>query len=264
MGLDYLLFRHQPSGDRVLAQALPQGVQNNQVLALGLSNAAAGFNPLPNVPAEIDAIVKSDTQDTKGIFPGLELLNQDFNREALRVRVNGRKILHIATHGLFDPNNKLASFILLGTGDKFTIDDIRNLPKLDDVHLVVLSACETAVEDATQDGVEISSISYYFMNRGAKAVMASLWSVDDASTSLLMQQFYSNLATANPMTKAQALRQGQLMLLQNPSAAQQSSRRSEEKPWIVPLPGASVRSESKPNFSHPYYWAPFILIGNGL
>ncbi len=85
------------------------------------------------------------------------------------------------------------------------------------------------------DGLEIAGISYYFLNRGAKAVMASLWQVSDLSTSLLMQNFYSNLAKGN-ITKTAALRQAQLSLLNG----------------------------NQRQFTHPYYWSAFILIGNGL
>jgi CHAT domain-containing protein len=76
------------------------------------------------------------------------------------------------------------------------------------------------------------------LSNRAKAVMASLWSVDDASTSVLMSKFYRTLASSTaekPMTKAEALRQAQLSLLREGN-----------------------------NFSRPYHWAPFMLIGNGL
>lgn len=215
---------------------LPAGTQNTFILALGLSNAVAGFNALPNVPAELDAVVRKNPNDKQGIYPGLEFLNSAFNFPALRDNLLGRKVLHIATHAKFMRGNPDSSYLLLGTGEKLTIPKIETLQDLADVHLVVLSACETALGGPNQDGTEIAGISYYFLNGGAKAVMASLWSVDDQSTSLLMQQFYGNLAkttTATPMTKAQALRQAQLTLISGGN-------------------------------THPYYWAPFVLIGNGL
>lgn len=195
---------------------LPPGTQNTSVLAVGLSDAVAGFNPLPNVPAELDAIVRKNLTDKQGIYPGLEFLNRAFDFRTLRDNLTGHKILHIATHGKFIPSRSNESYLVLGTGEKLTIPDIKTLQKLSDVHLVVLSACETALGGPEQDGIEIAGIAYYFLNRRAKAVMASLWFVNDASTRLLMEQFYGNLANGtaqNPITKAEAMRQAQLSLL---------------------------------------------------
>ena len=133
--------------------------------------------------------------------------------------------------------------------------------------LVVLSACETALGGRDKDGIEIAGISNSFLERGAKAVMASLWLVNDASTSLLMQQFYRNLANEGGQdahtTKAEALRQAQLSLLQGKITAKDAPDRGIE---VVERPGVrNTRvNQNSPGFSHPYYWAPFILIGNGL
>ncbi len=218
-----------------LRDRLPPNTQNTPVLALGLSNAVAGFNSLPNVPAELDAIVRNKPGDTQGIYPGTKFLNNAFDFATLRDNLIGKKILHIATHGDFVRGRPEDSFLLLGTGEKLTIPQIETLQDLSDIHLVVLSACETALGGPDADGLEIAGISYYFLNRGAKAVMASLWQVSDQSTSLLMQNFYSNLANGN-ITKTAALRQAQLSLLQG----------------------------NQRQFTHPYYWAAFILIGNGL
>ncbi|HEY9667677.1 MAG TPA: CHAT domain-containing protein, partial [Coleofasciculaceae cyanobacterium] len=246
---------------------MPPGTQNTSVLALGLSNAVSDFDPLPNVPVELDGIVRKQPNDTKGIYPGKEFLNSSFDLRALRDNLLGNKLLHIATHGKFVPGRQEESYLLLGTGEKLTIPQIKTLQDLSDVHLVVLSACETALGEPDQDGVEISGISYYFLNSGAKAVMASLWLVNDESTSQLMQNFYTNIAkgtTQAPITKAEALRQAQLSMLHgNPSTIAALSDRgslvAEAKP-DSPTPSTS----SAAAFSHPYYWAPFILIGNGL
>lgn len=247
-------------------EKLPAETQNIPVLALGLSKAIANFNALPNVPEELDAIVRANAKDGKGVYPGLELIDQQFSWSALRDNLDGKKILHIATHGAFVPNDPEASFLLLGTGKKLPISEINLLQNLGNVHLVVLSACETARGGRNQNGVEISGISSYFMGPSrAKAVMASLWLVNDKSTSQLMQQFYSNLANEKtPVTKAQALRQAQLSLL---SGKDSSRGNTDERGGITaqPKPGKSPRNQGPiSSFSHPYYWAPFILIGNGL
>jgi len=99
-----------------------------------------------------------------------------------------------------------------------------------DVNLTVLSACQTAVGD-NGDGKEIAGLAYNFEQTGSASVIASLWSVDDQSTAKLMIDLYTVLRDGSS-NKAEALHSAQLAMLS-----------SEE-------------------FSHPFYWAPFILIGN--
>jgi CHAT domain-containing protein len=248
-----------------VSDRLPPNPQNIPTLALGLSEAKAGFKALPNVPLELDAIVRQQTNDTQGIYPGAEFLNQAFTLDALRNNVRDRKILHIATHGAFVSENPKESYLLLGNGDKYPIYQIQFLRNLRDVHLVVLSACETALGGPDANGTEIAGISSYFLRDKAKAVMASLWLVNDASTSLLMQQFYKNLSTdKQPITKAQALRQAQLSLLTKQVTAQDAPQRADADVALEAKPGTQLPTRSTPDFSHPYYWAPFILIGNSL
>ncbi|MGB7440271.1 MAG: CHAT domain-containing protein [Coleofasciculaceae cyanobacterium] len=248
-----------------MGERLPPGIENTSVLALGLSEAKYGFNPLPNVPAEIDAIVRQSATDSLGIYPGLELLNNDFNRQTLRDNLASHLILHIATHGEFVPGSNYDSYLLLGDGEKLPIADIQNFRDLGRVHLVVLSACETALGETGQDGTEIAGLSYYFLDRGAKAVMASLWQVNDESTRLLMEKFYHYLATSttdSPMSKTQALRQAQLSMLRG-EIIETENTEVRAIPKLRPGHNSSI-SMATSGFSHPYYWAPFILIGNGL
>jgi CHAT domain-containing protein len=240
---------------------LPKQPQKISVLGLGLSEARGKFSALPNVEAELDAILNTGASRT-GVFPGLKYLNQAFDRNALENNLRGQKILHIATHGEFKPSNPRDSYFLLGTGAPYAIPDIQTLRELKDVHLVVLSACETGLGGEDGLGLEVAGISSFFLGDRdrAKAVMASLWLVNDASTALLMQQFYKQLATGK-ITKAEALRQAQLELLQGKVLAKDASKRSD-----IDVQGEERSLGNKPsaNFSHPYYWAPFILIGNGL
>ena len=137
--------------------------------------------------------------------------------------------LHLATHGCFQPggckNLGMEENTLLFADSQFNIRDAALLG-LQNTRLITLSACETAIQ-ANSNGEEISGIAYIFERAGAQAVMASLWSVDDSATKDLMVEFYQNINKG--MSKNEALRQAKLS---------QISR-------------------------HPFYWSPFILIGDG-
>ncbi len=146
---------------------------------------------------------------------------------------------------------------------KFIRRETKYFVSSNEVHLVVLSACETALGQTAKDGIEIPGISFYFLNRRAKAVMASLWLVSDRSTSELMQHFYTNLAQNTQPTKAEALRLAQLSLLYGKSVTLDEIKRGAV--IVEPIPGKPDRqTATQTSFAHPYYWAPFILIGNGL
>ncbi len=239
-------------------QGVPSNPQQVPALVMGVSEATGKFAALPNVPSELDAIVKQDTADPDGIYPGSEVLNGAFTFEALSNNLAGHRILHIATHGQFVPGRANDSYLLLGNGKPLAIPAINTLQELRKVDLVVLSACETALGGTDKDGIEINGISSYFLSKGAKAVMASLWLVNDASTSLLMQQFYKNLASGT-MTKSEAMRQVQIQFIKGNLTAANAPQRTT----LVPK-GAPPAPKSPSNFAHPFYWAPFILIGNGL
>jgi len=122
----------------------------------------------------------------------------------------------------------------------------------------VLSACETGLGGNLGTGAEILGLGYQMQRAGARASIASLWTVDDGGTQVLMNAFYAALQGKN--TKAEALRQAQIALITGDYMAL-----GEQRGLIV---AARVRDELKPevanHLNHPYYWAPFILIGNGL
>lgn len=233
-------------------------VTDSNVLGLGLTEAVdiddQTFNPLPAVRDELAGIIKD--QDGDGVYPGQTLLNQAFTLDAFKNNLRGNRILHIATHAAFVPGQPKKSFIVLGDGNPMEIPEIETMSRrLKDLHLVVLSACQTALGETNQeDGTEIAGLSSYFLeaNRSG-AVVASLWNVNDNSTSVLMQRFYENMAAGD--TKADALRKAQLSLLGSDQTADGDARiigqRQSEDSGAAPL-------------AHPYFWAPFILIGNGL
>ncbi len=242
-----------------VTEAFPQPSANQPfVLAMGAS-VFPNLSSLDYVPMELNAIVRTkDAKDTNGIYPGTEFLNQSFSYQALQQHLKDHRILHIATHGQAVPGRPDDSYLVSGSGNPITTEQIRDLVShgLRNIHLVVLSACETAVGDRASDGMEIPGLSHSFLSRQVKSVMASLWSVNDTSTALMMQQFYKHLSDGK--TKAQALQEAQLSLLKGDKTAKDLTDRAT----LVVKGQKPTRPSGAIDFKHPYFWAPFILIGN--
>ena len=223
---------------------------DNPVLGLGVTRAIGGFSALPAVQSELDSISK--------IFPGMTRFDQNFTETTIRENISDHRILHIATHGTFNTNDPNNSFLLLGDGKQLSIPTIESMKNLAGTHLVVLSACETGKGGIDKEGLEVAGMGHYFMLGGAKSVMASLWLVNDPATALLMRDFYTQLATGK-LTKAEALRQTQISFL-NGTRTTQSFTDLARAGVRLYIPGQLPVN----SLAHPYYWAPFILIGNNL
>ncbi|MEO1351624.1 MAG: CHAT domain-containing protein [Cyanobacteria bacterium J06635_15] len=185
------------------------------------------------------------------------LLDQAFSLEAVSPRMDDHTIVHFATHAAFVPGDPTRSFILFGNGETPTLADVRNW-SLSNVDLVVLSACETGVGGVLADGTEILGLGYQFQRAGARATIASLWQVSDGGTQVLMNAFYTALDQG--MSKTEALRWAQIALINGDETVFSDQRAGIE----IRFEGGRSASEARDTLGHPYYWAPFILIGNGL
>jgi len=141
--------------------------------------------------------------------------------------------VHLATHGVIDPAAPEESFLALDGTNKLVVREIPRLVDLRDheVNLVTLSACETALGPESPKAT-LMSLATVFNWAGAPSVVVSLWSVDDLATRDLMIGFYGGLVKQATLDKARALQQAQRTLA------------------------------SKPETRHPFFWAPFILIGD--
>jgi CHAT domain-containing protein/Tfp pilus assembly protein PilF len=218
---------------RILAGAFTEG---NYQFSVG--NRQFQFAGLPFAGREVENIAS--------MIPNTEtIINRDFNLLNLTTQANEYTILHLATHAEFVPGVPEQSFVLLGNGDRITLRDI---PSLDwaDVDLVVLSACKTAVGSELGNGEEILGFGYQVQRTDARAAIASLWYVNDESGQVLMTAFYVGLSQG--LSPADAMRQAQTTMITGNFAAL----------------GMNDIDTTTRTFDHPYYWAPFILIGNGL
>lgn len=186
-------------------------------------------------------------------LPGVVKLDREFTAQSFKESLRERfPVVHIASHFTFAPGNENQSSLLLGDGSLLSLNAIRQGYSFAGVELITLSACETAVGGgADANGREIEGFGVLAQNQGAKGVISTLWEVNAQSTALLMREFYRRHEQSR-LSKAEALQQAQLALL---SGA------------VVSMPGAGVTEftpDPKAPFAHPYYWAPFILMGNWL
>jgi filamentous hemagglutinin family protein len=234
-----------------LTNASYEGVKDARVLALGISDFADPRQPdLLNVTAEVRSIEE--------LWSGESLLNGDFtfeNLKAARDR-NSYQIIHLATHADFQSRED--SYIQFWEG-KVPLDRLRDLEwyKPPQVELLVLSACRTAVGGEREGDSELG-FAGLAVRAGVKSALASLWNVSDVGTLGLMVEFYENLKST-PI-KAEALRQAQLAMLrgevQIEGALLLGSTRqlSLSSPYIPRAIGN--------DFSHPYFWAGFTMVGS--
>jgi CHAT domain-containing protein/Tfp pilus assembly protein PilF len=206
--------------------------------ARGYGDAEGRLPPLPAAGREVRVILKL----ARSAYPGAKIVSAT-GFEATRSQVVGGalagfSIAHLAAHGLVDPERPERSALLLARFDaqgrrqqgRLTAEDVRRLDLPAD--LVVLSACQTALgRDFRGEGP--MGLTHAFLSAGASGVVVSLWSVDDRATAVLMEQFYRGLLVG-ALPPAEALRQAQLALWRDPE-------------W-----------------SAPFYWAGFVLEGDGL
>jgi CHAT domain-containing protein len=209
------------------------------VAGFGLTQAVDQLPALPDAERELLGVVQS--------WPGSRLWLDDgqkasppnpFNLDSLRSGSRGAfDVVHIASHFALHRSSAGGSRLFLGDKTSLTLDELQKSDiRFDGVDLVVLSACSTAEEAvASSDGKPVESFAAIVQGHGAQAVVASLWLVGSETTSVLMSRFH--LEKKAGVDKAQALRRTQINLL---------------KPGKGDLQGRE----------HPFYWAPFVLMGN--
>jgi CHAT domain-containing protein/Tfp pilus assembly protein PilF len=248
---------------------------------------------LPGVTEELQLIFgsqKSVKKGKQGLMRGEVFFDTRFTKDAfLENSKLRRRLIHISSHFLFRPGDDSRSFLILGDGTPLTLNEMKKYPQLfDGVELLTLSACSTAANQADASGREIDGFAELAQRLGAKSVLATLWAVSDTSTPQLMRDFYQAKQMSKAVTKAQALRQAQIALLNgdagiNSFASKTSGDQSapnikivvgslkgalpKNSPEIIYVPEQNAplfpHDKAKP-FAHPFYWSSFVLTGNWL
>jgi CHAT domain-containing protein len=212
-----------------LSLVAPQSIDHGKthVLLSGLSDSVQGFPPLEFVPAEMRTL--------KTMYPAETLLNKNFTLEGLQRQLEKDQysVIHIASHGQFNPDVRKTFVLTYDT--KLTMNTLEALIRPSQyrgqpVELLVLSACQTAAGD-DRAALGLAGVA---VKAGARSALASLWFVNDQSTSELISEVYRELRQSPSVSKARALQAAQIKLL--------NDRR----------------------YRHPCYWSPFLIIGNWL
>ncbi len=229
--LHYLPFHALKAGDHYLVErkAVVVLTKSSDLELLGRPPVTrprgllAVGNPDGSLPAAAQEAEELARKHPGGLLLGPEATNKRFLESA-----KGMGYLHLATHGMLNSNNPSSSYLVMAGNERLGIGDIAGM-KLDGVRMVTLSACQTALADR-QPGSELTTLAEAFSFAGSRTLVASLWKVDDAATRELMVSLYDGLDHDQDL--ARAMQAAQLQLLRQPAT------------------------------SHPFYWAPFVLIGD--
>ena len=207
----------------------PRPIEREKVHLLlnGISKPVQGFAGLNFVPGEL--------ADIEPLYPSETLLNENFTLKEIKRKLNDEQysIVHIASHGQFDRDVRKTFVLTYDT--KLTLNDLEALIRPSKyrgrpVELLVLSACQTAAGD-DRAALGLAGVA---VKAGARSALATLWFVNDQSTSTLITEVYDQLRKSPAVSKARALQAAQIKLL--------SDRR----------------------YRHPCYWSPYLIIGNWL
>jgi CHAT domain-containing protein len=271
--------------------------------------APLAYGELPGTQLEADRIARLYRQAFPSAEPARHLSGKTVDAARLKHELPPAakvcpRYLHLATHGFFEipapavpaqgrspvwnldqlertyVRNPLvlSGLVLSGANASYdkgilTAEEVRALD-LRRVELAVLSACETGLGKVTA-GEGMLSLLRGFQIAGARTLAVSLWSVNDAATAVLMEEFYKNL-WVKKLPKLQALRRAQLKVLRNPNLVVKSSKELAEllakrgvsekelvqrglMPKAGTLPGGGAYKDRSP----PAWWAAFILCGDG-
>jgi CHAT domain-containing protein len=209
---------------------------NNNPAVPGAIRGDSSYSPLPEAEQEVKTLARIYGEHRSRVLTG-----EDAREETVKLEIGHYTILHFATHGTLDDQSPLYSRLLLANSaaTEDGVLEAREIMKLNlHADLAVLSACQTG-RGGVRPGEGLIGMTWALFIAGTPTTVASQWKVDSASTSALMIAFHSDL-------------KARLSLDQRPVAVAQTLR------------NAALKLMSQPRYRHPFYWAGFVVMGNGL
>ncbi|MCB9277668.1 MAG: CHAT domain-containing protein [Lewinellaceae bacterium] len=246
-----------PSGSALQFLSKTRISSQSTLLAVG--------NPTGDLPS-----AETEAAYIAALFTSEPLLGEQATEKKIKGKIDKVRLLHFATHGLLSADSPLESAIALAKGEKLSLYELMGVETPSD--LAVLSACNTGRGETT-GGDDVLGLTRGLLAAGSKNVMVSLWAVDDLSTSLLMGRFYTLVKKG--VALSQALHDAQVFLagltekdidaaievisayLKDETARERMRQQSKRG---FDLSDSPVGAPPK-GYGHPYFWAPFILVG---
>ncbi|MGR3453405.1 CHAT domain-containing protein [Pseudooceanicola sp.] len=200
----------------------------------------ADLSSLPNTETELQALARTMGAGRTSLY----LAADATERNVKSAHLSRARILAFATHGLLaDGLPGLDEPALVFTPPEVPSAEDDALLKASEAaqlnlsaSLVILSACDTAGSDGTPGSEGLSGLARAFIYAGARAILVSHWPVDDYAASVLTTGMLERMQATDPQSRAEALRQSALAILDD---------------------------ESEARFAHPRIWAPFVVVGEG-
>jgi len=196
--------------------------RSGEVLALG--NPVTDMQPLPAALEEVKVIGKTFDKATVRV-------GSRASKDLFMKRASGARLIHVASHGVFLPERPMNSYLALSgqppTEGRLSAEEILQLD-LSQTEMIVLSACDTGRSEIAA-GDEVIGLTRAFLHAGTRTLVASLWPLSDKSASSMVRKFYASY-----------------------SKGLSPERSLNEALRLV---------KSEPEFSHPFFWAPFELFG---
>ncbi len=232
--------------------------ENPNILIGGLSQARQGFTSLPSVENEIKEISQIGIETTSKTI----IKNEDFTEEKLTklIKESPFSMIHLATHGQF--SSEAENTFILTWDQKLNLQQLQNSlaqrKVIKPIELLILSACQTASGDKNA-ALGLAGLA---VRLGVQSTVATLWSVNDQSTSELMIKFYQELIEMQ-RNKVEALQKIDALITQGLSNEELANINfNQTLSQAEVLTNAQRFLLQQTQYKHPYYWSPFVLIGN--
>ncbi|GAA0466074.1 hypothetical protein Ade02nite_47090 [Paractinoplanes deccanensis] len=254
-----------------LPEARPPGAAGGPSLVVGdPSDMAYQFpgSPRPAPQPALPGAAVEAWHVSRTLAGATLLLGPQATEAAVRAGLSGAPVIHLATHGVLDPEAPLGTAVLLASGESLTAAELFGVRL--DAGLVVMSACRTGAGTVV-GGDELLGLGRALVAAGARAVLVSRWAIDDTSTALLMAEFHRRRAAGSSDAVALQEAVAHIRSLDRKRARALFDRMTAEaaaagQQAVAALTEQAVRDlDLGPDapYEHPYHWAAFDLISAG-